>query len=361
MSVPQPGGRPVRVLASFPEPRPTTNPYIVMLKEAVQARDDVALDTFSWRRALTGSYDVFHAHWPEILVNGHSPLKKAVRQALFVAAMLRWRALGTAIVRTAHNLELPQGITRREQMLLRWFERRTDLRIRLNDVTDVPGEVETVPHGHYVDWFSTRGDASIRPVPGRAVYVGLIRRYKAVDTLVGAWADLPAGAEVERLVVAGAASSDDLLQQVTDAAHGDPRVEIRPGFLTEEALADLVRSATLVVQPAPAMHNSGTVLAALSLGRPVLVPDNEVNRRLAAEVGPGWIHTFAGDLTAADLERAVREAASTLADPAARPDLSLRDWDRSADGHARAYRRAATLAHGRVPRRPALRHRRAHR
>ena len=63
-------------------------------------------------------YDVFHAHWPEILVNGHRPLKTAVRQVLFLVMLIRLRLRGTAIVRTLHNLELPDGISRRESVLL---------------------------------------------------------------------------------------------------------------------------------------------------------------------------------------------------------------------------------------------------
>ena len=44
------------------------------------------------------------------------------------------------------------------------------------------------------------------------------------------------------------------------------------------------------------MHNSGAALTALSLDRPVLVPETDVNRDLARETGPGWVVTFAGEL-----------------------------------------------------------------
>ena len=79
--------RPIRVLQSFPTPRPTTNPYIVMLARSLQSEPGIAMSTFTWKRALLGRYDVFHAHWPEILVSGHSPVKTAVRQ-LFTILLL---------------------------------------------------------------------------------------------------------------------------------------------------------------------------------------------------------------------------------------------------------------------------------
>lgn len=330
--------RPVRVLASFPEPRPTTNPYIVMLRASLDARDDVELSTFTWRRALTGSYDVFHAHWPEILVAGASPLKALVRQGLFAAMLARFAARGTAIVRTVHNLELPQGISRRERMLLRLFDARTTHRIRINTSTDVAGgAVSTVLHGHYGDWFPAE---HVEPVPGRVAFVGLIRRYKAVDALVRAFVatrDEPGG-EALSLVVAGKPSSDDLAHELGELSAGDARVRLVLAYLPDDDLARTVREASLVVLPAPEMHNSGTVLMALSLDRPVLVPDNAVNRALADEVGPGWVHTFTGTLGPDDILTAL------AAPPTGSPDLSARGWAQAGAAHADVYRQAATRA-----------------
>ena len=49
--------RPIRVLQSFPAPRPTTNPYIVMLARSLAATPGLAVRTFTWRTALAGRYD----------------------------------------------------------------------------------------------------------------------------------------------------------------------------------------------------------------------------------------------------------------------------------------------------------------
>lgn len=329
--------RPVRVLQSFPDPRPTTNPYIWMLRQALDTHPDVTLDTFSWRRALTGDYDVFHAHWPEILVDGATPVKKVLRQLMFVLFLLRLQLRGTAIVRTLHNLELPSGISRREVVLLRWFQRRTTLLVRINTSgARLDRPYETIVHGHYRDWFADFP----RPeqVPGRVAYFGLIRRYKAVDTLISAFR---ATADPSlSLFVGGKPSTAELRAELTALAEPDPRVATHLEFLTDAELVAAASAAQLVVLPYREMHNSGGVLAALSLDRPVLVPENEVNAQLAAEVGPGWVHTYASALDAAALT-------STLATVAAaapgRPDLSARDWTTAAELHLQAYRRAVDL------------------
>ncbi|WP_116116025.1 glycosyltransferase [Austwickia chelonae] len=327
--------RPVRVLTSFPEPRPTTNPYIVMLKDALQARDDVELHTFSWRRALTGHYDVFHAHWPEILVSGHSPLKTAVRQLFFVMMLAAFRARGTVIVRTVHNLELPQGISSRQEKLLNLFESRTELRIRVNDSTPISnGAQATVPHGHYRSWFAR--DEQQQPTTGQVAFVGLIRRYKAVDQLIRAFREPRDNPSTTRLVVAGRPSTDELASEMSALADGDHRITLNLRFLTDEELVSTVTASELVVLPAPEMHNSGTVLMVLSLGRPVLVPDNEVNRRLAEEVGQGWVNTFTGTLTGRHLDEALESCARRTPEPC----LDAREWPEAAALHTAAYRAA---------------------
>ena len=333
--------RPLVVLQSFPAPRPTTNPYIVMLGRSLAGTPGLTLQTFTWRRFLLGRFDVFQAHWPEILVAGHSPAKALVRQVLFLLGLLRLRITRRPLVRTVHNLELPQGISRRETALLRLAERWTTLRIRINDSTELPAgqEFATVLHGHYVDWFRDAPHPAAEP--GRLAYVGLIRRYKGVETLLAAFGSTRAEAPGLRLHVSGRPSSAELAEELRRLGAADPRVALSLAFLSDAEMAEQVGLAELVVLPYREMHNSGGVLTALSLGRPVLVPDNEVNRRLAEEVGPGWVHRYPGDLTGADLLTAL--AAGRQREPGALPDLSRREWADTGLRHLAAYRRALAL------------------
>jgi glycosyltransferase involved in cell wall biosynthesis len=323
----------VRVLQSFPEPRPTTNPYVVQLRDQLAALPEVEVVTFSWRRALLGRWDLLHAHWPEILVGGQSPLKASVRQLLFLLLMARMAVTGRPWVRTVHNLDLPSGIPRRARLLLRLADRRTALRILLNPHTPVPAgsQVAVVPHGHYRDWYG--GHAAAAPHPGRIVFVGAVRRYKGVEDLLRAFAELD-GDDVS-VRVAGRPTSPELAAEVRAAAAADPRATLRLEHLDDDDLVAETTAAHVVALPHRGMHNSGSALLALSLGRPVLVPDNEVNRDLSAEVGPGWVHTYRGELTGDDLGAAARAA-----HPATPPDLSRRSWPESARAHADAYRRA---------------------
>jgi glycosyltransferase involved in cell wall biosynthesis len=337
------GDRPLIVLQSFPEPRPTTNPYIVMLRDCLAATPGIVLEPFTWRRFVLGRFDVFHVHWLEVHLGGPNPGKNAVRRVLMLIALLRLRVQRRPLVRTMHNLELPSGISRAERFLLRLAERWTTLRILINDATPVAGHgpVTTILHGHYRDWFTT---PPASPERGRLAFFGQIRRYKNVDGLLTAFRETTGSGEALRLRVVGRPTSPDLAEEIRETARQDSRVSLDLDFIEDAHLAAEITAAELVVLPYREMHNSGSSLTALSLGRPVLVPDNVANRTLAAEVGPGWVLRYPGEFTGT----ALLDALATLrsAPPAAPPDLDGRNWDGAGTAHLLAYRRAVSIARG---------------
>lgn len=333
----------LRVLQVFPAGRSTTNPYLVMLADALRGHDGVEVSNFTWRSSLLSSYDVVHLHWPENLGSGHSPLKRVVRQVLTLLLVAKWRLSRTAVVRTLHNVHPPTGISRRERGLLRLIDRVTDHFIILNVHTPVTrGRPATlVPHGHYRGWFDRHARSEL--VRGQFGFAGLIRGYKGVEQLVTAFRSV-AQAETS-LLVAGNPSSPDLARDLRELAGGAGNIRFDLRFLPDEDLVRVIGTSELVVLPYRFMHNSGGLLAALSLERPVLVPRNEVTTDMAVEVGPGWVHLFDGDLSAQDLESALRSVRDTP--PTGAPDLSARGWREAGSLHVQAYRSALALVRGR--------------
>lgn len=333
-TAPQKAGRPLVVLESFRQPKPTTNPYITQLHRSLDRSSDVDVKTFDYPTALLGHYDVVHVHWPELLIGGHKPLGRLARRALTTLVLARWRVTSTPLVRTVHNLDRPQGIGRFDHWILDRIDAMTTMDVHLNAHTPARPRKGTarIPHGHYRDWYE--GFPKSAPVAGRIAYVGLIRRYKGVEDLVGAFvqSDRPD----LTLHVAGKASSDDLVTALHARAAGDERVTIDSRFLSDAEMVEVITAAELVVLPYRHMHNSGTALAALSLDRPVLVPDNEVNRALAEEMGPGWVHVYSESVSTDDIHRAWEDSRGR----AARPDLSAREWSGAAESHTAAFRRA---------------------
>jgi len=305
------------------------------LAAQLERTDGVDVLTFSWKSALRADYDVFHVHWPENLAKGSTPLKSLARRMFTRVLLFRLRLKRIPIVRTMHNIDRPEGRSGSEYRILDQIDRQTALVIRLNALTAVPGSLpsETIPHGHYRDWFASYPKAEA--VRSRLAFFGLVRRYKNVAHLVAVHAELPSE---YTLTVAGNPSTADLVSEIDASRAGNTRVELDFHFLTDAELVSVVTESELVVLPYTEMHNSGSVLTSLSLGRPVLVQDNAVNRALAEEVGGQWVQRYTGELTAEDILSATRGIRTIP--PGSLPDLHLRDWTGVGRRHLDAYRRA---------------------
>ncbi|WP_110589657.1 polysaccharide pyruvyl transferase family protein [Microbacterium suaedae] len=301
---------------------------------AAVASDEIHVVFFTWRHALFGRYDLFHLHWPEGLAGG-AGARGIVKSLLTLLLVLRLRLTRTPVVSTLHN-HAPHDarVSWRLRRITRAFERMTRVEIHLVPEPDrvAPAPVADIPHGSYVQPFA--GIPRAERVNGRVLFFGLIRPYKGIDALLDRYAeaDMPGA-----LRIVGNPIDDALAGRVDEAAQHDARITRRFGFLRDADLVDEVTSAQLIVLPYREMHSSGAVLVALSLGRPVLVPDGSTARALREEIGDGWVHTFSGDLTANDLRTAFERSRELPSDP---PDLSARSWDRVGAAHAAAYRTA---------------------
>ena len=331
------GGATLRVLTSFRQPSATTNPYITQLYHALTARQGLAVSTFSWKRAMLSRWDVFHVHWPNTTFDSPSRLRRLAKQCLFVLFLLKAKISRTAIVWTLHNVRAHEKGDPVARGLTRLLTRATTHFITLNEHTPVPFHRPStlILHGHYIDWYGRFAAADA--VPGRVAMFGLLRAYKGVEDLLVAFSGWP-DPDVSLMIggkPADAATSERLLR----LAGSDPRINLTLRFLDEAELVTLVSQAELLVFPYVAMHNSGAVLAALSLGRPVLVPSNEVNDRLADEVGALWVQRFEGRVTAGTLASAL--AAVRAIPRGSAPQLATRDWSTAGELHEKAYRDAA--------------------
>lgn len=328
--------RPLAILTSFRQPTDTTNPYIVQLYEALRSRPGLTVSTFSWRRALVRRWDVYHVHWPDAAFASRSRFRRVAKELLFALVLLKLRLSRTAIVWTLHNTEAHERGDALARRLVRRLTAATTWFILLNRHTPVPDAkpATLIPHGHYIDWFARFPKPEY--VPGRLGCVGLIRPYKGVERLISTFREL-SDASLS-LAIGGRPTDPRTADQITALAGGDDRIRLDLRFLSEAELVATVCESQLMVFPYLSMHNSGAVLAALSLGRPVLVPANAVNQELSQEVGPEWVIPFDGELSAAVIQEAMSAAGSLPGRP---PNLGSRGWEEAGMLHERAFRQAS--------------------
>lgn len=334
---PEPGaGRPLTVLQVLDPPDGTTKFVDQVVSELP---DGVRVDYFTWRRAFTTRYDVLHVHWPERLMRDRTALRTLGKQAACTVLLLGLRVRRVALVRTEHNLTPHEAGGVVEGWLMAWVRAWTTLVIRLNEATPVdPRHPQVViPHGDYRTVFGRHPQA--RTVPGRLLYFGIIREYKGVERLLEVFRALTDPGLTLRLV--GKPSTPAWREVVEEGCRADPRVSSILAFVDDDVLVHEVSEAELVVLPYSEMHNSGVVFVALSLDRPVLAPRSAVNTELAAEVGPGWLFQYDGELTPDLLTDTVAQV--RRGGRAASPALTGRDWASVGRRHAETYRRAVRL------------------
>ncbi|MGS0683812.1 glycosyltransferase [Nakamurella sp. GG22] len=341
-NLPRPAGRgqapdrrpTIRVLLALAPPDGTTR-YVDQITAEVPPELTIGYRT--WTSAFRRRYDVLHLHWPENLLLADNLPVAAWRGMSLLILLARCAISRTAIVRTVHNVGAHEDLRWGWQnSLLLWVDRRTTLFIRINPCTEIAtsAPVVTILHGHYRDRFRALPRRAARP--RQLLYFGLIRPYKGIDALLSTFAHSTDAAL--RLRFVGKPLDSELAGTIKHAVESDSRVSVRFGFVPDMDLVDEVSGAQMVVLPYREMHNSGAVLVALSLDRPVIVPRTPVNEALDREVGPGWLHLYEGELTWQVIEAAL--AAGSAAADRQPPDLCGRDWSAIGEQHYQAYRSA---------------------
>lgn len=333
------------------------NPYLRILYQAPAMRSAVAVRGLGAGLLLPAA-GVLHLHWPEYLLHGRLARRSAaatdVAYGLLLRGIDRVRRRGGQVVWTAHNLA-PHGFPAPHAAAAyrRWsgeiFARVDTVVAMAPSVIAAVGaslpEVAatrfvTIPHPHYRSHYcATAEPAAVRrrlDIPQGAhlmAAVGIARRYKRLPELIAAFA--AAARPDEYLLVAGACHDPALAAEISRAAAGVPRLRLLPTTLSDADFAGLVRASDLFVTNFGAALNSGSVLAALSLDRPVIAPRLGAIADLQDQVGVAWLRLFDGDLDAATLRRLTDDLRERRR--AARPDLRPNAPERVVAEHVRLY------------------------
>jgi glycosyltransferase involved in cell wall biosynthesis len=139
-------------------------------------------------------------------------------------------------------------------------------------VSDLYGISETklrvLHHGNYAHILkpsSIETDNKSR----RFLFFGLIRPYKGIPELLRNFRALQSGAQLH---IAGKVSDTSLQTEIRELAARDNRVTLSLSFVSDAELKRLLAWCQVVVLPYRDVFTSGSLLMALTAGRPVVVP-----------------------------------------------------------------------------------------
>lgn len=339
----------MRVLALPAFRNKEANPYNYLLYSALSSLG-VQVSEFSPEQLLR-RYEVLHVHWPELVLNARPYTRALLRTKVFLLALRIARMRGMKIIWTVHNLKSHEMLyPNLEKRFWKEFLRMVDGYISLTKtgkmlllerypfLRQVPGFV--IPHGHYrgiypnnVGKEEARKFLNIPPKSKVLLFIGQIRRYKNIPTLIQTFKEL--SDPNSYLVVAGKPVDVQLAEEIRHEAAGDPRIKLFLEFIPRDKIQFFLNSSDVVVLPYSEILNSGSAILALSFDRPVLVPKKGSMAELQEEVGKEWVMTFKDDLTPEILESALKWAISGHRPPHA--PLEAFDWGGIAKKTLEAY------------------------
>ena len=207
----------------------------------------------------------------------------------FFAPMLgviarRLRARGVRVLAVVHNA-LPHERRPGDRMLTRWMLRACDGIVAMSEqvardvgALGIGAPLEVVPHPTY-DGFGepvprARARAALALPADVPVFLffGFIRRYKGLDVLLDAWAEVLHHVPDARLVVAGEFYADEEALRRQAASLG-ASVRLDADYIPDERVAAYFGAADAVVQPYRTATQSGVAQIAFHFGRPVVTSD----------------------------------------------------------------------------------------
>jgi glycosyltransferase involved in cell wall biosynthesis len=171
--------------------------------------------------------------------------------------------------------------------------------------------VEIVPHASYVGVYpagrtreEVRADLGIPSDAFAFLCFGELRAYKDLETVLRGFGE--ASLPHAMLVVAGGVTDERTAARVTTVAAADPRVVALLDFVAFDRVGELFAACDAAILARADGGTSGSLLLALSLDRPVVVPSLPAYREIVSGTA-GW---YFEPHDAASLRRALETAAS---------------------------------------------------
>jgi glycosyltransferase involved in cell wall biosynthesis len=274
--------------------------------------------------ALSRDVKVVHLHWPtRIVLNKSSRLRAYQRIIQFHIFIKVCKLFRKKIFWTVHNLEEHETTHDRLQRFMnRILYSNVDGFITLNETgmhlirekLNAPSKQKIwfIPHPHYKYYYKNnrsgedaRKKLGLPPFGFVFLFFGQIRNYKNVPQLIRAFKGL--NNSDTYLLIAGKAGKTMVGREIEQMIANEKNILFKDAFIEESQVQDYLNAADLVVTPYTRIFNSGSVFLNLSFCKPTLAPDFFALSELKEILGPQWIKTYTGELTAEHLQISMNE------------------------------------------------------
>lgn len=274
------------------------NPYQTLLANALQAEGVMVYFPQGYKRVLPiwrairqqpVAIAVLHLHWSNPYLKGSDWLTRLVYSIKFLLDILMVRLSGVRVVWTVHNRISHET---RFPRLERWTQRMLTCLVdrlivhhpsALDELVQryelAPARMAVIPHGHYRGAYG----AAIEPVEARRalnlpqtgrlyLHLGMLRPYKGIERLLQVWQEQKSTLKGNILVIAGKPLDEGYGQSLVRQAEAIANVVLHSGFVESDRIPLYFSAADVVVLPFKSILTSGSLILAMSYGKPVIAP-----------------------------------------------------------------------------------------
>lgn len=274
------------------------NPYQSLLTKALQDEGVEVEFPVGYRRmfpilratkARSAGFDVLHLHWLSPYLKGENRFFKFVYCIKFLIDILLVRWAGVRVVWTIHNhLSHDAKFPWLEQWTQRILVKLVDRIIlhspsALDEIAQAysfdSSKAEVIPHGHYQDVYGSAinsleaREALELPKSGRIyLNLGMLRPYKGIERLLQVWQDNKEILAGNTILIAGQALNEAYGRKLSEQVSEIDGAILHANFVEDRQIYLYFSAADLVVLPFKRILTSGSLILAMSYGKPIIAP-----------------------------------------------------------------------------------------
>jgi beta-1,4-mannosyltransferase len=274
------------------------NPYQTLLQKALCTQAVNAKFACGYRRGLPlyraikdakEPIHILHLNWLEAYLRGKNKLTYIIYAFKFLLDLLLVRAIGTKIVWTIHDQLEHESLCPSLEQWIRYQLIRLTNQVILHNQSSLDWLLKTyclplehanvIPHGHYRDVYAppiTAMDARRQlqlPLEGRIyLNLGMLKPYKGIEHLIEVWQTCSATSQDNTLLIAGQPIHSNYKEFLEQQIEQHPNILFRSGFVDDSLISAFFSAADVIVLPYKQILTSGSVLLAMSYGKPIIAP-----------------------------------------------------------------------------------------
>ncbi len=299
-------------------------------------------------------FEVIHIHWLEFSTTLSVPFSRFMSYYYSIICLYTLKLLRFKVVWTVHDVIPHEQQTIKDIHVAQILSRIASAKIAHASYTIAQmkqlgldtNNTFIVPHGNYINNYPinisklrARKKLGINPNQFVILFFGLIKPYKGITELVSAYSRV--SSKKVRLVVAGRCIDPVLNREILDSQK-KIHFDYHEGYVEENDVATYFQASDIVCLPFNEITTSGSVLLALSQGKPIIAPRIGAISDLPDNVGFLY-DPSKPDALLTSLNNAITSKHLSGMSEGARNYAESLSWDKIADKTYEVYKGVASL------------------